>query len=580
MRINVHTHIFNLRAILTRGTVDIISNRLVKDPKLLFLRDAVSDFLHDRLLNPGLLDEAQITRLLVAKVTARPEFRAQVDALGGAAALDVRNAMQDGVEHLTEAGLEALTHKLTGVLRASEDHGGTDFFDILAMLLVAGKHEIRDVAATILAPLDAEDAIVPLMLDICRAGDPNQDREAFHYQLRATSEAALVYPGRVVPFVNVSPFRADFLAMVQSAIGSMGFAGVKLYPSLGYSVDLASLEPLYDYCVANDVPLLMHCNQGGFFATAQDPARCEPRIWEPTLKKYPGLRICFAHCGGDDFVASSGFGAADSWANQILGLMDRFEHVYADIAFHTAPMEGGEAERVYFENLLAILSDANRGSRILFGSDAWLVRQRISEENYWEFFRRRFDDASFAKLTDANPRRFLGLPGSDRVDPAPNIARYLDFLGAHRNTVWTQPAPWVSAALEKRTGAPVAFRAGGAPAWSQNNRAHVRTFVYLRDNHFTGAQSGVKFANAAGVELFRLGYWTRQRESDDVVRRRCEIMARSLVREFELSGATFEPSMDRNVALNRIAGELFEGTESIATLATHMDEFMRFEGEP
>jgi len=60
--------------------------------------------------------------------------------------------------------------------------------------------------------------------------------------------------------------------------------------------------------------------------------------------------------------------------------MDDFQGVYTDISYHVQMMGGGEAEKNYFRHLKAFLKDdSHYRERILFGTDGWLVRMRLTE---------------------------------------------------------------------------------------------------------------------------------------------------------------------------------------------------------
>ena len=58
-----------------------------------------------------------------------------------------------------------------------------------------------------------------------------------------------------------------------------GFVGVKLYPSLGYSIDDAVLVALYDHCDANGIPITVHHGEGGFYYSKDSIEFARPDRW-------------------------------------------------------------------------------------------------------------------------------------------------------------------------------------------------------------------------------------------------------------------------------------------------------------
>ena len=133
-----------------------------------------------------------------------------------------------------------------------------------------------------------------------------------------------------------SPF-----AIVEKAIMQQGFVGVKLYPPMGFRAsnnagagndfpcwvrfgkgsprydqacrergrgnDELGNEPgatldtvlmkLFEWCTANNVPIMAHTTKSHDAGPGYD-TRADPKYWQPVLKKFPGLRINFAHFGG------------------------------------------------------------------------------------------------------------------------------------------------------------------------------------------------------------------------------------------------------------------------------------------
>lgn len=120
--------------------------------------------------------------------------------------------------------------------------------------------------------------------------------------------------------------------------------------------------------------------------------------------------------------------------------MRTYEGVYADVSYHTDPMDGGQAELNYFNNLKELINDDTIGKRVLWGTDYTLVRQRAREENYWAYFQRHLTSQEFEQIAEINPQAYLGLPEDDGSGAKQNIQRYAHFLHKHEWTCRTDSA--------------------------------------------------------------------------------------------------------------------------------------------
>lgn len=238
------------------------------------------------------------------------------------------------------------------------------------------------------------------------------------------------FPQYVLPLVGYNPLRdvvaahcptdregkarESSMALVQRAIEQRGFVGVKLYPPTGFlptgNADLPeagllgqelddALDRFFQYCEANEVPILAHANDSNGFGT-DFGWRAGPWAWRRVLEKHPNLRISFGHFGELT-------GAADpdhridclSWSDGFAQLMSIHDNVYADISFSpgatddeacsaTAKCPGAASEgcaaRCQTEALLASLMQKTMffssnvslnkvADRLLYGSDWWMT---------------------------------------------------------------------------------------------------------------------------------------------------------------------------------------------------------------
>lgn len=449
MQINCHVHVFNLRTVLTPHSVNIIKARMERELSPPWLARALGGVVEDLLGELADASEQEVLRSFLRRLTKDGQFNQE---LAGQKWIprEVQGILGDTLETLELAALRRAVTGISGLLRKKgEDHGKNDVFDAFETLRIFLQGDTRKVADWLMREIPPGNACVPLMMDITNGDGSDNDR--FQDQIDQTSSAAFAYPGRVLPFVFANPLRPGFMDTVRDALKNKGFIGVKLYPSLGYNVDHPDLAELYKHCLDHGVPLLTHCNDGGFVGV-EDPAKfAHPDLWRPILEKHHGLKVCFAHFGGSSALAGDGF-ADDSWAGRILQLIKEHPGVYTDIAFHRSPMEDPEKEKLYFTRLAEYLGDPVYGGRILFGTDFWLIRPRLSEPNHWRYFETRFERQGaglFKRIAVDNPRRFLGLPphGTNKA-----VEEYAKRIPEHRDQIESPPAPWVVDLIREHVG--------------------------------------------------------------------------------------------------------------------------------
>lgn len=317
------------------------------------------------------------------------------------------------------------------------------------------------------------------------------------FSLRQTTPARQVelmemvqrlYPGRCHGFVSFCPWRQvddtyhnalagegserrrqSALEVVQDAILNRGFAGVKLYPPMGFlpigNADIppggfpstvanepyaqefghlldAALLSLYEFCAAHDVPVMAHTapsyGAGMFINSAGKQegysARAHPESWERVLATpgLAGLKLNLAHFGGSPDAART-----DEWRASIGRLMDTRESVYTDLShypemlmdnFTGAGQHCREAARILTPIRKGFLSGeagAKRARRILYGSD-WSM---LSKEYYYadylpvvaHMYRRKIygvgqgAEKNARAFLSRNAAQFLGLRLGDKA---------------------------------------------------------------------------------------------------------------------------------------------------------------------
>ena len=494
MRINVHGHIFNFRSVFTDKTIVILLNRLGAEGWPDFLVKAVEAALR-KLLKGDYFDEQVLLTELAGQLNGSALLKKYLADAGDAIPGDVQILAHGNVDDLLAGGLRDLLHKLGDFLSKDEDISKHGVQDLLAFLLIGIKHSIVEVADNMMNVSGDDTIAVALMMDI--TDGKGADEGLFVRQLNDTAEAALMYPGRLLPFVAVNTLRSTHFQHMIEALDKKGFAGVKLYPSLGYGVQSPEMDKVFAYCEAYDIPVLMHCNNGGFRVDPAAAKFCDPAQWIPVLKVHPKLRLCFAHFGGCENLVKPAI-PPNSWTASILSLMENYPGVYADISYHTDCMDGGANQTNYFNNLSSLLAQKTYRDRILFGTDFHLVRQRCREENYWRYYQIHFDGDEWNRISQTNPARFLGLTGDaakagldDLGDGTPNndggpranILNYLRWLVVRSQEVGRVPAPWALDLIELHVAKNVTWLPNPfGTRWTDNNDAHYYTAIWLNSN--------------------------------------------------------------------------------------------------
>ena len=213
MRINVHGHIFNFRSVFTDKTIRILLNRLGAEGWPDFLVEAAESALR-KLLKGDYFDEQTLLAELVGKLNSSDKLKSYLDELSGAIPGDVQLLAHGNIDDLISGGLRDLLHKLGDFLSRDDDIAKQNVQDFLAFLLIGIRHSILEVTDTFME-ISGEDAVVTaLMMDITDGS--GKDEAMFTRQLNDTAEAALMYPGRVLPFVAVNTTATHFQHMIEA----------------------------------------------------------------------------------------------------------------------------------------------------------------------------------------------------------------------------------------------------------------------------------------------------------------------------------------------------------------------------
>jgi predicted TIM-barrel fold metal-dependent hydrolase len=258
------------------------------------------------------------------------------------------------------------------------------------------------------------------------------------------------------------------------------FVGFKVYPPLGFQPLDPRLPHLWQYsgskkecfygkCEDADIPILSHCSPGGMitheimyykeFNTRQQSQykleqsnndsdseqndehvyhsdnkkaileaeqwfyenHVHPAAWRKVLEKFPKLKLCLAHFGGDLWKK---YGSNHEWMNETIRLLTekdesgnyRFPNVYTDIACWDISI--GTVRDALREVLIRV---PELKKRLLFGSDWHMIMIVSPFDNYddycekWKRYLDEIDINLWVRISLVNAFEFYGLSNTEKL---------------------------------------------------------------------------------------------------------------------------------------------------------------------
>ena len=477
MRIDVHTHVFNLRSIPARGVLrrwnvpDILARAAAKlflslvqdDPGLSRVLAATSGT-EIMAMPPGdvisriaaeappeiLLDEDFRNGLLyieqadVAQVVSRAMARGGVTAEAArATALGMSPHHSLAALNLAMLDRQARFDLITLLLQKLQKiiEGGAGAIRFLYLLTRSEAHILDTYRATYQIDLN-----VHLMMDLELHYLPDPPVYDFvAQQIPRMRELANQSGGRLVVFAAFDPYREKCQEIIESAI-EKGCIGVKFYPPSGYrpsgnkdgtydgppawQLD-ARNDKLFEFCANNSVPVFTHCTPSGFTAAPGYGEFADPKYWAPVLAKYPTLILGFGHSGGAEGwfapLGSDGDGTFEnSFAGGCFALMKTYDNVYLDFGYLDDVFDAAHLERIRARIASMVISTPKLGERFMYGSDWHMLYKEAKSDKYLDAFEQVFT-GDLEQYRD----RFFGQ----------NAARYLRLQSfAARNAGWLSAA--------------------------------------------------------------------------------------------------------------------------------------------
>ncbi len=274
-------------------------------------------------------------------------------------------------------------------------------------------------------PSDSRFVILSMDFEFSGAG---RSPQSYTEQLAELRELKATYGDRILPFVAADPRRPEVFQLVREHLEDHGFAGIKIYPPLGFYPFDPRLGEVYAYAEERGIPILTHCSRGGVYykgriepemrthpktgevfdersAGAFTDHYTDPRNYEYVLAEFPQLKINLAHYGGDDdwwrYLRDPWpSDREESWLSVVSGLIRKHPNVYADVAFTAA-------EKRFWPLVKVLLNTRGLQHRILFGSDFYMVRLEATERLFGIELRAAVGEVEFRRMADLNAWEYL-----------------------------------------------------------------------------------------------------------------------------------------------------------------------------
>jgi predicted TIM-barrel fold metal-dependent hydrolase len=567
MRINGHAHIFSLNAVLSTYAIRIVVNRIREKGLPAFVVDAVEKLLNEQMKHPENLTEDELLDRFIGYIAGSPAVKKIIPKKFNLPfGIQISGSRKRAMKR---SALQATLDRLSSAFDRGAEAEATikDVFQTLRIALLPSS--VR-VAERLFEETGPGEIMTALMMDITSEATAAADHPLFVRQMRELADAAVAFPGRIIPFVAVNTRREDYFELMRRGIEEFGFAGIKLYPSLGVSVTTSRMKRVFDYCLEKDLPILLHCNQGGFHESAASVEFCNPEHWRAILKDRPGLRVCFAHAGGtDQGVMKKDGPEKGDWTHTIEELIEQYDQVYMDISYHTDQMLDEQHEKNYLAWLRKVLKDGKLKKRVIFGTDGWLLRLNLPDSLYINWFEDRLTNTEMELIYETAPAEFLGLPVNGNKKTGGNIRNLVSYLDT-RPSVGEQPAEWLIKASE--TSWSVSRKNQG---WSPNNHLHMLTYSFFT-RYMTRPQKELNFADAGDLLMRQFTWWNREQVSAKVFRNDRRNVALQLISLCKGSGMRYEDGHTQQSAMEQISSMLGDETKNLAAIGSTLDSIYRF----
>jgi len=235
------------------------------------------------------------------------------------------------------------------------------------------------------------------------------------------------YAELIYPFIFIHPERPMLHTLVKKYMEQEDFAGLKMYPPLGYYPFDKRLDLVLSYAEQYGIPVTTHCARGGVYYKGhiqdlthpitgkQAPKRknkfltdiyTDPDNYRYLLHKFPDLKLNLAHFGGHDEWEKYLTGTLIdqdgevNWFTKVTNLIRGYSSVYSDVSY-TMFNKG------LFSLLKVVLQDPTVKNKVLFGSDFYMTEIEESEREFSINMRAALGEGDFKLIAEENPGLFL-----------------------------------------------------------------------------------------------------------------------------------------------------------------------------
>lgn len=337
----------------------------------------------------------------------------------------------------------------------SKKHGNSQFQKYLNFIEVGSQNSQLDIFQNGLknyGSLRSDMRFVALTLNLDYMDQLDSNHARIEAQLLEVERIRTYYPNTLFPFISVDPRHktgTELVQWVSEKIERKIFFGIKIYPAMGYFPFHPGLDLLYKWAEKHEIPVMTHCTREGNYHTGKmmqvipqnrpDSLKPDSSVMEsiyaridkfmshkftrddskhgcnvfsnpenyiPLLEKYPKLKLCFAHFGGEgellkkkSELVTKGIDDWPDWGTRIVEMMNTFPNVYTDISYTLASEKALEVVIPYIDQPI--------GQRILFGTDFFMTVREKAEDKLWRDCINKISLTRFEQIAGLNNDIYL-----------------------------------------------------------------------------------------------------------------------------------------------------------------------------
>ncbi len=255
--------------------------------------------------------------------------------------------------------------------------------------------------------------------DVAKMSPLSDQLEVMGRLARRRNDVLLLNFAPFCPLRAVVEGGARAMQLLEYAVMDQGFAGVKLYPPMGFRptcndgisfghtrvktgvtgamID-AELDKLYAWCVENEVPVQAHANNS-MAAAAGTGGYASPEYWGLVLDRFPDLRLNLSHAGiigGERQVTppvAECITGHDYWGDVVANMTQNRAQVYFDTGYwDEIGVTHTDVATIKARLQRYDATYPNFRARMMYGSDWTMIARLPGYQNYLNNMLRFVDD--------------------------------------------------------------------------------------------------------------------------------------------------------------------------------------------